>query len=692
MAKRYSLRKFFLFFTIISFSLFACISRFEKPILPAPQLSKKIFITDIQLKSEENKTILTFYSNEIFDFTSFTQKNPPAIILEIPNGYIHKNLQPLIFSPDGPVQEVIPEQISYEDKFDACFIIKMKEIFPYEIKEEDNKLKIDIIHENFKTSIKYSGKDSENFIEDNTPPSPEASKQAVLSQKIPQRASSEDNLKPLQNIPKKEILRIAPSTEKSEIQRELSQKEKPENSLESFLNDKQKEVLNKKNKYMGKPISLDFQNADIQSVLRIIADVSSYNLVIDPKVEGKVNISLIKPVPWDQALDVILKSNKLDMKIEGNIIRVSHPETFKNERETELNNIETERKAREEERKSKPLITKIVNINYAKAEVLIDKIKPMLSTDTGLVEPPSIVVDERTNTLIVKDLPEVLDNILDLIKTLDRPTPQVMIEARIIETTKNLLKDLGIQWGGTYSKQTNYRFANTLEIKGATNTFTGVPVDSPTGRADKYAVDIPISSSPFGAIGINLGHINGSTSLDIQLKAMERSGKIRLVSNPRIATLDNEEASIKSGTRIPYQTTDDEGNPSTNFVDAMIDLTVTPQITPDNTITMKIIAAKSEPDWSNAVLGAPAISTRTAKTSLIVKDGDTAVIGGLNIQNNSQQIRKVPILGNIPVLGNMFKARDSNENFDEILIFITPRIIRDLDGAAKKSKDKHSQS
>jgi type IV pilus assembly protein PilQ len=363
--------------------------------------------------------------------------------------------------------------------------------------------------------------------------------------------------------------------------------------------------------------------------------------------------------------------------MEGNIIRVGLPQTFAAEKKAELEAIQALRKAKEEATKVLPLETKIVPINYAKAEVLMAKLQPMLSKNEGLAEPPSIMVDERTNTLIIKDLPEVIDEIIAVIDTLDRQTPQVMIEARIVETNKNFAKDLGIQWGGTYTKRTNYRFPNHVEVRGVSGQEgrTLLGGFGATAREDEYAVNIPISSSPFGAIGFNLGHVSGETALDIQLKAMETSGRGRIISNPRIATLDNAEATIKSGHKIPYQVTDAEGNPSTQFVDAAINLTVTPQITPDNNITMKIQADKSEPDWSRTVAGAPSIITRTATTRLIVANGETAVIGGLAQHNEQNNLRKVPFFGDLPVLKLIFSAKDSTDGFDELLIFITPRII-----------------
>ena len=644
---------------VIPFFVVSCIPKFlADPDVPAPP-TKKIFITDIGIETEGQNSILTLYSSQMINYTSISQKEPPAIILEFLDVFLHRDLKPVDLS-EGPIRKVIPEQISSEEKIMSRFTILMNGPFPHEINREENQLKIVI------TGVDVPGAMAEKEeipAEETKIPSTD-DENLTEEAKIPTMDESKTTPSPAPEVSEKEILRSVSITEPvtkdvlkpvTPIKHEKEEKivEKESKELTSFFAQK---------RYTGKPISLDFQNADIRSVLRIIADVSGHNLVINPEVKGTVNISLIKPVPWDQALDVILKTNKLDMKMEGDIIRVGLPQTFAKETERELEAIQTQRKALVDEKKAIPLETKIVRINYAKASDLTGKLEKILTKGEGLAEPPSIMVDERTNTLIIKDLPETLEEIMNVINTLDRQTPQVLISARIVETNKNFAKDLGIQWGGTFSKDTKYRFANTVDIKGTTGT-------------DNYLVNLPIDAGAFGAIGINLGHINEKTSLDIQLKAMESSGKGKIISNPKIETLDNEEATIKSGTKIPYQTTDKEGNPSTSFVDAAINLTVTPQITPDKNIIMKIKADKSEPNWERQVNGAPAITTRTATTRLIVKDGETAVIGGIHQGNEGSNIKKVPFFGDIPGLGLIFQTKDKTQGFDELLIFITPRII-----------------
>ncbi|MCL6584486.1 MAG: type IV pilus secretin PilQ [bacterium] len=414
--------------------------------------------------------------------------------------------------------------------------------------------------------------------------------------------------------------------------------------------------------YRGKPISLDFQDADIRSVLRIIGEVSNHNMVIDPDVKGRVTVTIQNPVPWDQALDIILKTNQLAMRMEGNIIRIETQRTFQQEEDAAVKAIQAKQMAEQAQKNSRPLKTEIISVNYAQASKLKEQISPMLTDPKGLQEPSSIIVDERTNSLIIKDLPENLAKIKEVLAKLDRETPQVMIETRIVETNKSYLKELGIRWGGGYGRQTNYRFPRTIDISGI--------------RGGTYAVNLPNKGDVFGGVGLNLGHINNLIQLNIELESMESQGKGRIISNPRIATLDNEKAEIKSGSQIPYPSVDKEGNPSTNFVDAVIRLGVTPHITPNDYITLEIEADKSEPNWAQTVNGVPAITTRTATTKLIVKDGDTTVIGGLYQRTQQQNEQKVPWFANIPGLGWLFRSQGAVEKYDELLIFITPRIVK----------------
>jgi len=325
------------------------------------------------------------------------------------------------------------------------------------------------------------------------------------------------------------------------------------------------------------------------------------------------------------------------MKIDGKIIRVGPMATFDQE-------------------------IVIIPINYAAANAsLIKKLEPLLSNAKGVLEPPSLIIDPRTNSLIIKDVPEKIAKIKEVLAELDKETPQVMIQIRIVETTKDYSKELGVRWGGRYNRTINYTFPRTINA-------TGI-------RGTPYAVNLPNQGDIFGGIELHLGHINGLTQLNLSLDAMESEGKGKIISNPRIATMDNEKATIESGTEIPYPSTDKDGNPTVQFKDAKIILEVTPHITPDNSIIMEIVADKSEPFWAQVINGTPAIISRTATTKLIVLNEDTAVIGGLYVHGEQNNVRQVPWLSKIPLIGLFFKARGSNEMHDELLIFITPSII-----------------
>jgi type IV pilus secretin PilQ/predicted competence protein len=406
--------------------------------------------------------------------------------------------------------------------------------------------------------------------------------------------------------------------------------------------------------YTGKKISLDFQNADINDILRLIAEVSGLNIIAGGDVQGTVTTRMVD-VPWDQALDVILRINGLAQERDGNIIRVAPLERFISERQERL-------RARQTEDRAEPTVTQLVPVNYADASELKSNLERLLS-DRG-----SIFIDARTNTLIVTDTRKNLDDILALVEALDRQTPQVMIEARIVETSRNFLRQLGVRLGAQYTRFTDLRFPNRVAVGGGIASDTG-----------NFLVDLPaaVGAGSGGAIAFSLA--GASNILDIQLSALESSGRGKIISNPKIATLDNTEALIQSGVRIPFETVSAEGT-QTEFVDASISLKVTPHVTPDGFISMKIVATKNEPDFSRTSAGgAPTITTREATTEMLVKDNDTVVIGGLYRRTIQSTREGVPWLSRVPVLGWLFRNTRKQDDNEELLIFITPRIIRPSD-------------
>jgi type IV pilus assembly protein PilQ len=333
-----------------------------------------------------------------------------------------------------------------------------------------------------------------------------------------------------------------------------------------------------------------------------------------------------------------------------------------------------ELKTKEARKKAEDLITRIIPINYSKAGEIESTIKKSLSARG------ETVVDARTNTLIVKDIPRNVDEVLLLIKQLDKPTPQIMIEARIVEAALNFNRSLGIQWGGNFTASaatgnpTGLQFPNSIGVTGGPTM--GVV---PSGQGN-FFVNMPAPSGAGtggGAIGFSFGSLSKALNLDLILSALESTGEGKVISTPRVSALDNKEAKIEQGVSIPFATSQAGGATNVQFVDAKLSLTVTPHATPDNKIFMKILATKNAPDTS--LLGAggqPSIRKNEAQTEILLSDGETAVIGGILILDRGQTTQKIPFLADIPLIGWLFKSKSIREEKRELLIFITPRVVR----------------
>ncbi len=425
-------------------------------------------------------------------------------------------------------------------------------------------------------------------------------------------------------------------------------------------------------RFMGRRISLDFQDADISNVLRLIADVSGLNVVLGEDVKGKITLKL-QNVPWDQALDIILKSKGLGQLREGNVIRVDTNANIAKLQEDEA-------KAKESLIKAEDLSTRIVSVNYTKAQSLSTTLKKSLSPRGD------ITVDESTNTLIIKDIPKNLDEVSRLVKILDRQTPQVLIEARVVVATTTFARDLGVQWGAAAANQSgNNRFGLFAGPAGdfgsGTSVLTGPPEGPPTELlpASGFAVNLPASGTagPLGNLGFTFGKFIGRpVTLDLRISAGETTGDTKLLSSPKVVTLDNKEAVIQQGESIPFETVSQSGT-QTQFIDATLNLTVTPHITPDGSVIMKVKATKNAiGTFRSARTGAPSIDKREATTEVLVKDGETTVIGGILETSQSKSIEGVPWLKNIPILGWLFKRQSKSETNNELLIFITPTIVK----------------
>jgi type IV pilus assembly protein PilQ len=447
----------------------------------------------------------------------------------------------------------------------------------------------------------------------------------------------------------------------------------PEPQLASTKTDDTGALEGSGSKFTGTPITLDFKDGDLQDIFRLFADISGLNVVVNPGVSGKVTLKLTE-VPWDQALDLILKTNGLGYTLEDNVIRIA--------KLTDLQKEEQDRRKLEEEKAlAGTLADYTKRISYAKALVISDVIKKA----GALSARGQINVDERTNTMIMRDLPSYIEKAKGLVAELDRATPQVEIEARIVITSRNFTRDLGIQWGFNqeqsprYGNTTNRNFPNAIVLNGGGLGSTGPLGEQASaagiGSAGRgYAVNLPASAAN-SAIGISMGNILGNFNLDLALTALERQGRGRLLSTPKVTTQNNTAAEIKQGVQIPIQTVANN-TVTVQFKDAVLTLKVTPQITDAGTVILSLEVENNSADFANLVNGIPPINTQSAKTIVLVRDGSTAVVGGIYQSNEQTSQSSTPFLGKIPILGYLFRNRFTTSTNNELLLFITPRIVK----------------
>jgi len=443
----------------------------------------------------------------------------------------------------------------------------------------------------------------------------------------------------------------------------------------SFLSDVPTQVRANRGarRYTGRRIDLDFKDADIHNILRLLAEVGGVNVVTADDVDGTVTIRM-RNVPWDQALDVILQAKGLGMVRRGNLIRVAPRDSLEKEREAAI-------ALRKQQVELAPLETRLIPISYATAENMMPRAQELLSS-RGTVSQ-----DERTNVLIVRDITDNLDDVEELVRTLDTQTPQVLIEARIVEATSQYTRDVGIQWGGhaamssATNNPTGLTFPGNVGIAGGNfdqNTPTGgVSPFSPTVSPSNFAVNLPAvtGTGQGGALGLSLGSIGGNVNLSVRLSAAEASGVVRIVSSPRILTLDNHEAHIAQGTLIPFSQVSAQGV-NTAFQEAKLELRVRPHVTSDGSVAMRVHITRDEPDFTRtSPRGDPTILKREAETHLLVEDGHTAVIGGIYTRNTGRNVEQIPFFGDIPILGVLFQRRRVRDDRNELLIFLTPRIV-----------------
>jgi type IV pilus assembly protein PilQ len=432
-------------------------------------------------------------------------------------------------------------------------------------------------------------------------------------------------------------------------------------------------VLGQQKRFTGRRIDIDLKDADIHNVLRFISDVGRVNVVTADNVSGSVTIRM-RDVPWDQALETILQAKGLGMVRTGNMIRVAPLADLNKERELAI-------ARRKSELQLAPVETRLVPVSYAEAANLMPRAKDLLSPRG------SLAVDERTNVLIARDVAGNLDQIEELIRALDTQTPQVLIEARIVEATSRYLRDVGIQWGGDATfgpatgNPTGLAFPSSIGVIGG-----GSDTQTPTGGLSpftnivpnpNFAVNLPatVGTGQGGALGLTFGSINNTVNLAVRLSAAESSGSLRIVSSPRVLTLDNREARIAQGTLIPFSQISAQGV-QTVFQEAKLQLLVKPHVTSDGSVSMHVKINRDEPDFNQtSARGDPTILKREAETDLLIQDGHTAVIGGIFTRNTGRNVDQIPLLGDIPILGVLFQRRRATDSRSELVIFLTPRIV-----------------
>ena len=431
---------------------------------------------------------------------------------------------------------------------------------------------------------------------------------------------------------------------------------------------KQEAEKQKKEKfpYTGKKLSLNFQNIDVRSVLQLIADFTGLNLVASDSVKGNITLRL-QNVPWDQALDLILKTKGLAKRQVGNVLLVAPADEIaaREKQEAEANKQIAE---------LAPVHLDIIQINYAKAKDIVD----LLKQDKDLISSRGFIsFDPRTNTISVRETDAKLEQIRRLISTWDIPVRQVLIEARIVRARTNVASDLGVQWGGGLLHENN---SNGVVVGGSQQTL-GEAIDAHnSGTAPTFtfpqalAVDLGVSKANTSSFAIGLA--SSKYLLELELDALQSEGKAEVVAQPKVVTADRQKAMIKSGTEIPYQEASSSGATSTSFKDAVLSLEVTPQITPDDKIIMDLKVNQDTPGAALTANGPPPIDTNEVDTQVLVSNGQTIVLGGIFESTQSTTITKTPFLGDIPYLGRLFTKKSKSNERSELLVFITPKIVK----------------
>jgi type IV pilus assembly protein PilQ len=525
---------------------------------------------------------------------------------------------------ESAVDRIIPVQ-KPEMKTETLFSIELRESVPYYVEQTDNFI---MIH------FEASAIAPKPLEEADLPSWKRVMAEIAIEEEAAEKMAGAEGIQPIQPLTEAETTPAAAEIGEAEAVGAVS-----------ILAEKPK-------KFTGEKIALDFFETDIKNVFRILREISGKNFAIDKDVSGRVTLTLDKPVPWDQVLDLVLRMNQLGMIYEGDIIRIATLTTLKKEEDLRAAKIAAAMKSLEQEKALEPLVTEYISVNYSNAQnEIMPHVKNILTPDRG-----KATVDTRNNQIIITDVADKIWQAKEIVNRIDKVTPQVIIEARIAEVSTDVSSELGFDWTVNAGPVQN----NDLD-----GIITGDPL---------MAMNFPASGAT-SSVGFTFDHITGTPFiLNARLNALESEGEGKIISSPKIVTLDNKKAKIKQGIEYPYLERDDTGGSSVSFKDIDLLLEVTPHVTPDNRVSLEIKITKNDID--TITQGVPSLSTNEAETELLVNDGDTIVIGGIMKTRKTNATAGFPWLSKIPVLGWFFKSETDSKESSELLIFITPKIVQ----------------
>lgn len=625
------------------------VEEFEK------RTERTIFLKRIDVTEKSDRIDVKAKLSEKASTQVFALENPLRLVVDLFDTLYSDSLSVFPVNKLG-VEKVRASQFQLSNPHTITRIVfDLTEPTSYSLDCEDNRLIISF-YDNERVLTMPSSEPQTPRIQEPTPQAP-----PVLDDPVEEKEPDPPPSK------KKEVSPPPPPPEeKKESPPPISSEE--DGALQDKLREEQykpKTIAAPEEKYTGEILSLKFKDADLRDVILYLGEFAGLNVVFDPEVRGTVTVDL-KDVPWDQALDIILKINKMGKTLEGNILRIAPISVLTREEEEQRRLTETKELAG-------PILVKTFTLSYSKASDVQSLLRNKLS------ERGEIIVDGRTNTLIVSDVEERIDLIEKLISVFDTATPQVSIEARIVEATTNFVRNIGIQWGFRgiadpfYGNQTSLQFPHKVLVDGALIP-EGIVTKGIGGPLGGYAVNLPAPAFS-AALGISFANILDTFRLDAAISALETSGEGRIISAPKVTTQNNQEAEILQGRQIPVQTVANF-TVTTRYVNAALELRATPQITAEGTIIMYIEIRNNAADFANLVQGIPPIITQSAKTTVMVLDGGTTVIGGIYRTEDSITRERIPFFHKIPILGSLFKSLARTKTNRELLIFITPRIIK----------------